>query len=134
MAVSHVADRAKAYGFPTVIIDGNDVLAVYDAIKGAATRARGGGGPTFVECKTMRMRGHAEHDDASYVPRELLEEWRRQDPIQRFEGYLREREVPEERLQAVETRVLQEVEEAVEFAEKSPLPDPSEALEGVFAT
>ena len=133
MAVSHVADRATAYGFPTQIIDGNDVLAVTHATEEAAARARGGGGPSFIECKTMRMRGHAEHDDASYVPRELLEEWRRQDPIQRFEGHLRERDVPEEQLKAVETRVLKEVEEAVEFAEKSPPPDPSEALEGVFA-
>jgi pyruvate dehydrogenase E1 component alpha subunit len=79
------------------------------------------------------MRGHAEHDDASYVPRELLEEWRRKDPIQRFETTLREREVPEESMRAVQARVLKEIEEAVEFAEKSPLPDAPEALEGVFA-
>jgi pyruvate dehydrogenase E1 component alpha subunit len=133
MAVPHVADRAKAYGFPTRIIDGNDVLAVYAATTEAALQARSGGGPTFIECKTMRMRGHAEHDDASYVPRELLEEWRRRDPIQRFEGVLRERGVPQEQLGAVQARVLKEIEEAVEFAEKSPLPDGAEALEGVFA-
>lgn len=133
MAVPHVADRAKAYGFPTQIIDGNDVLAVYHATREAAARARNQGSPTFIECKTMRMRGHAEHDDASYVPRELLDEWRRRDPIQRFEGYLRERDVPEERMRAVEARVLKEIEEAVEIAERSPLPDAPEALEGVFA-
>ena len=134
MAVPHVADRAKAYGFPTRIIDGNDVLAVYEATGEAAARARSGGGPTFIECKTMRMRGHAEHDDASYVPRELLEEWRRKDPIQRFERTLREREMPEESMRAVQVRVLKEIEDAVDFAEKSPLPDAHEALEGVFAT
>jgi pyruvate dehydrogenase E1 component alpha subunit len=134
MAVPHVADRAKAYGFPTQIIDGNDVLAVYEATKEAAARARSGGGPTFIECKTMRMRGHAEHDDASYVPRELLEEWRRKDPLQRFETTLREREVPEESMRAVQVRVLKEIEDAVDFAEQSPLPDAHEALEGVFAT
>ncbi len=133
MAVQHVADRAKAYGFPTRIIDGNDILAVYEATKEAAARARSGGGPTFIECKTMRMRGHAEHDDASYVPRELLDEWRGRDPIQGFEGYLRERGVPEGRLKEVETQVFKEIEEAVEFAEKSPFPDGLEALEGVFA-
>ncbi|MFQ5883226.1 MAG: thiamine pyrophosphate-dependent dehydrogenase E1 component subunit alpha [Candidatus Methylomirabilales bacterium] len=133
MAVPHVADRAKAYGLPTRIVDGNDVLAVYQATKEAAARTRSGEGPTFIECKTMRMRGHAEHDDASYVPQELLEEWRRRDPIERFEGYLREREVPEERLKEVETRVLKQIEEAVKFAEKSPYPDGPEALEGVFA-
>jgi TPP-dependent pyruvate/acetoin dehydrogenase alpha subunit len=133
MAVAHVADRAKAYGFPTRIIDGNDILAVYQATKEAAARARGGGGPTFIECKTMRMRGHAEHDDASYVPRELLEEWRGRDPIQRFERYLRERGVPERQQAAVEAQVVKEIEEALEFAEKSPLPEPSEAVEGVFA-
>jgi pyruvate dehydrogenase E1 component alpha subunit len=133
MVVSHVADRAKAYGLPTQIIDGNDVLAVAHATREAAARARSGGGHSFIECKTMRMRGHAEHDDASYVPRELLEEWRRRDPIQCFEGYLHERNVPEERLRAVEARVHTEIEEAVDFAEKSPPPDASEALEGVFA-
>ncbi len=133
MAVPHVADRAKAYGLPTQIIDGNDILGVYHATKEAAARARSGGGPTFIECKTMRMRGHAEHDDASYVPREILEEWRGRDPIQRFERYLRDREVPEEQLRAVEARVVKEIEEAVEFAEKSPMPDGLEALEGVFA-
>ena len=133
MAVPHVADRAKAYGFPTQIIDGNDIRAVYQATKEAAARARGGGGPTFIECKTMRMRGHAEHDDASYVPRELLEEWRGRDPIRRFEHYLRERGVPEEQLAAVGSQVAGEIKEALEFAEKSPLPDASEAVQGVFA-
>ena len=133
MAVPHVADRAKAYGLPTMIIDGNDLLAVYHATKEAAARARSGGGPTFIECETMRMRGHAEHDDASYVPRELLEEWRGRDPIQRFASYLGERGVPEERLKEVEEQVLKEIDEAVEFAEKSPFPEGPEVLEGVFA-
>ncbi|MFQ5882874.1 MAG: thiamine pyrophosphate-dependent dehydrogenase E1 component subunit alpha [Candidatus Methylomirabilales bacterium] len=133
MAVPHVADRAKAYGLPTRIIDGNDILAVYQTTKEAAAQARGGGGPTFIECETMRMRGHAEHDDASYVPRELLEEWRGRDPIQKFERYLREREVPEEELRAIEARVVKEIDEALEFAEKSPPPDAPDALEGVFA-
>lgn len=134
MAVPHVADRAKAYGFPTRIIDGNDILAVYRATKEAAALARDAGGPTFIECKTMRMRGHAEHDDASYVPRELLEEWRGRDPIERFVRYLREQGVPEEQQAAVDAQVAQEIEEALAFAEKSPTPDASEVLEGVFAT
>ena len=133
MAVPHVADRAKAYGFPTQIIDGNDILAVYAATRAAAARARSGAGPTFIECKTMRMRGHAEHDDASYVPRELLDEWRERDPILRFERVLRGRQVPDDRLRAVEARVVHEIEEAIAFAEQSPLPDGAEALEGVFA-
>lgn len=134
MAVPHVADRAKAYGIPTRIIDGNDVLAVNRAMNEAAAQARSGGGPSFIECETMRMRGHGEHDDASYVPHELLEEWRQRDPIERLESYLRGRNVSEDELRAVEVRVRTEVEEAVEFAEKSPPPDASEALEGVFAT
>ncbi|MBI2903509.1 MAG: thiamine pyrophosphate-dependent dehydrogenase E1 component subunit alpha, partial [Candidatus Methylomirabilis oxyfera] len=83
MAVEHVADRAKAYGMPGVTVDGNDVLAVRTAVAEAASRARQGGGPTLVEGKTMRMRGHAEHDDASYVPAAMLEEWRKRDPIDR---------------------------------------------------
>ena len=75
MAVENIADRAAAYGMPGEVVDGNDVLAVYGASLRAIELARAGGGPTLLECKTFRMTGHSAHDDASYVPKELFEEW-----------------------------------------------------------
>jgi len=133
-AIKDLVERAKAYGIPGVIVDGNDVLAVYEVTKEAVERARRGEGPTFIEAKTMRMRGHAEHDEAAYVPKELLEEWAKKDPIERFEKHLRSRRILTKTLQGeIETRVEKEIEEAVQFAENSPWPEPEEALEGVYA-
>ena len=83
-ACEHVADRAQAYGFDGVVVDGTDVLAVYREAKRAIEKARDGGGPTLIECLTLRMEGHAVHDDAFYVPREMLEEWAKRDPLERF--------------------------------------------------
>lgn len=135
MAVPDVAIRAGGYGMPTEIVDGNDVTAVYLAAKRAVARARAGEGPSFVECKTMRMHGHSEHDAAKYVPRELLEEWKAKDPIPRAERLLRELGYADDAaLREVGERVAKEIEEAVEFAERSPLPEGPETLTGVFAT
>ena len=89
-AVEHLADRAAAYGFEGVVVDGTDVLAVYREAKNAIEKARAGGGPTLIECLTLRMEGHAVHDDAFYVPKELFEEWAKRDPIERFRGWLRD--------------------------------------------
>jgi pyruvate dehydrogenase E1 component alpha subunit len=134
MAIEHVADRAKAYGMPAAIVDGNDVLAVRSAVTEAAGRAREGGGPTLVEGKTMRIRGHAEHDDASYVPPSLLEEWRRRDPIDRFEAYLRGRQVLDDLTASeIDARLSKEIEEAVAFAESGPFPEGTDLTQGVFA-
>src|SRR5207247_3094029 len=91
MAVENVADRAEAYGMPGEIVDGNDILAVWDAATRAIQRARTGGGPTLIECKTFRMTGHSAHDDAGYVPPELFELWEERDPINRYERFLIER-------------------------------------------
>jgi TPP-dependent pyruvate/acetoin dehydrogenase alpha subunit len=135
MAVRDVADRAKAYGMPAEIIDGNDVAAVYLAARRGIDRARAGGGPCFIECKTMRMHGHSEHDSAKYVPRELLEEWKTKDPILKAEQMLMQLGYADQgSFQEVEERVKKEVEAGMEFAERSPLPEGREALEGVFAT
>jgi TPP-dependent pyruvate/acetoin dehydrogenase alpha subunit len=79
--VKDLADKAKGYGIPAEIVDGNDVVAVYDVARRAVDRARSGGGPTLIEAKSFRMLGHAQHDDQRYVPKELLEEWRKKDPI-----------------------------------------------------
>ena len=88
--VEHIADRAQAYGFDGVVVDGTDVLAVYREARHAIEKAREGGGPTLLECITLRMEGHAVHDDAFYVPKELFEEWARRDPIERFRSWLRD--------------------------------------------
>jgi len=134
MAIPDVVDRAKAYGMPGEIVDGNDVAAVYLAARRAIHRARTGGGPTFIECKTMRMHGHSEHDSAKYVPRELLEEWKKKDPILKAEQMLRQLGYADGAVfREVEERVKKEVEAGVEFAEQSPLPEGPEILEGVFA-
>jgi TPP-dependent pyruvate/acetoin dehydrogenase alpha subunit len=135
MAVEHVADRAKAYGMPGVTVDGNDVLAVRSAVALAASQAREGGGPSLVEGKTMRMRGHAEHDDASYVPAAMLDEWRKRDPIDRFETYLRTQKILDDSAaKEIGDRLSTEIEEAVSYAESSPLPDARDLLEGVYAS
>src|ERR1700675_4144375 len=87
-AVKEYAVKAQAYGMPGVTVDGTDVLAVYDATAQAVARARAGEGPSLIEGVTMRMHGHAEHDSADYVPREMLEEWLLKDPVELFENVL----------------------------------------------
>lgn len=134
MAVPNVADRAKAYGMPAEIIDGNDVAAVYVAAQRVIKHAREGHGPYFLECKTMRMHGHAEHDSAKYVPRELLEEWAKKDPILKAEHALKIMGYADDSmLKEIQERVKKEIDAAVEFAEQSPLPEGAETLEGVYA-
>ena len=89
-ATEHVADRAQSYGFEGVVVDGTDVLAVYREAKRAIEKARNGGGPTLLECVTLRMEGHAVHDDAFYVPKVMFERWAENDPIERFRTWLRD--------------------------------------------
>ena len=133
-ACEHIADRADGYGFDGVVVDGTDVLAVYRESRRAIEKARQGGGPTLLECLTLRMEGHAVHDDASYVPQELLDEWEAKDPIERFRGWLRENaELDEDEDDGIRSDVKRLLEEAVERAESSPWPEPESALEGVFA-
>jgi TPP-dependent pyruvate/acetoin dehydrogenase alpha subunit len=135
MAITDVVDRAKAYGMPGQIVDGNDVAAVYRVARLAIQQARSGGGPTFIECKTMRMHGHSEHDSAKYVPRQLLEEWKAKDPIVKAEQMIKDLAYGDETMfREVEDRAKKEVEAGLEFAEQSPLPEGPETLEGVFAT
>jgi pyruvate dehydrogenase E1 component alpha subunit len=135
MAITDVVERAKAYGMPGEIVDGNDVAAVYLASKRAVEKARSGGGPTFLEFKTMRMHGHSEHDAAKYVPRELLEAWKAKDPILKAEALLRGLSYGDESyFGEIGDRIKKEIEAGTEFAETSPLPEGKEVLEGVFAT
>jgi TPP-dependent pyruvate/acetoin dehydrogenase alpha subunit len=133
-AVPEFVERAQAYGVPGVQVDGNDVLKVYRATRAACDRARRGGGPTLIECLTMRMKGHAEHDDARYVPKEMIEKWRKRDPILRYEEFLaQKRLMTEKEKAAIEARIETEIREDVAAAEASPMPEPEEAGRGVWA-
>lgn len=134
MRIEHIADRAAAYGMPGVIVDGNDFCAVYAAATEAVAQARAGGGPALIECKTMRMRGHAIHDNMAYVPPALLAEWEARDPIARLEAHMRERCLLDDAaLAALRARIEAELDEAQAFAEASPYPDAAEVTRGVYA-
>jgi len=134
MMIENVADRAAAYGIPGVVVDGNDVLAVYEATREAVERAREGKGPTLIECKTYRHKGHSRFDPATYRPKEEVEEWLKKDPISRFRARLLETGIlTEEEANRIEQEVFAAVEEAVKFALESPYPEPKEALEDVYA-
>ncbi|MCB0188282.1 MAG: thiamine pyrophosphate-dependent dehydrogenase E1 component subunit alpha, partial [Caldilineaceae bacterium] len=134
MTVEHIADRAAAYNIPAKIVDGNDVEAVYAVTKDAVERARQGGGPMLIEAKTMRMMGHAIHDGAEYVPRELLAEWEKRNPVANFEAKLLAEGVADQaEIDEIKHRCEVEVTDAVEFAESSPFPDPETVLDGVYA-
>jgi len=132
--VANLADRASAYGIPDVTVDGNDVIAVYEAVGEAIARARRGEGPTLVECKTYRWHGHFEGDTQTYKPEEEIEDWKKRDPIPMFRKRLVEMELlSEQDADKIDQEINEEIEEAVKFAQESPFPDPEEALEDVFA-
>jgi len=134
MNIENIADRAGAYGIEGMVVDGNDVLAVYQAACRAAERARKGEGPTLIECKTYRRKGHSRADPAKYRPKEEVEEWLRKDPIKRFKEYLmKEHSFTESELLDIEKEATNAIEEAVKFALESPYPRPEEALEDVYA-
>ena len=133
-AVKEYAVKAQAYGMPGVTVDGTDVLAVHDATSEAVARARAGEGPSLIEGVTMRMHGHAEHDPADYVPRELLEEWQKRDPVALFGNVLLEHGIIDEET-ATKTReaARQKAIEARKKALADPLPDPATVEQGVYA-
>jgi pyruvate dehydrogenase E1 component alpha subunit len=134
-AVEHLADRANAYGFDGVVVDGTDVLAVYREAKRAIDKARAGGGPTLIECQTLRMEGHAVHDDAFYVPKELFERWAERDPIERFRTWLRSNaDMADDEEEQIGAWVKKLLNDALQRAEESPQPDPAALLDGVYAT
>ena len=134
-AVKDLVDRVKGYGIPGVTVDGNDVLAVYEATKFAVERARRGKGVHFIEVKTYRRKGHAEHDDQHYVPAGELEAWARDnDPADRYVKQLLDGGWAGERdLKDIDERVSAEVDEATDGCVDEPLPEPATALPGVYA-
>ena len=132
-AAQNLADKAAGYGMPGVVVDGNDVLAVYEVAQEASARARAGVGPTLIECKTYRWYGHSEIDPAKYRPKEEVEEWKQRDPLVRFERFLLDQKVlTEDKQQKIAAAIKQEIDEAVAFAEKSPYPEPEEALDDIY--
>ncbi len=134
-AVEHLADRAAAYGFEGVVVDGTDVLAVHREAKRAIEKARDGGGPTLIECQTLRMEGHAVHDDAFYVPKELFEQWAERDPLERYRTWLRDNvDLTDDEEDDITGYVKKLLNDALHRAEESPQPDPATLMEGVFAT
>ncbi len=126
-AVESLALRAAGYGMPGKTVDGNSVLDVYQAVNQAVDRARSGAGPSLIECKTLRMAGHGTHDPASYIPKDLLESWRKKDPIVLFRKYLEEKNMLDETEERRITEKIERIiEEAVEWARAEPLAAPED--------
>lgn len=133
MVVKNVADRASAYGMPAEIVDGNDVFAIYEATRRAVAHARNGLGPYLIECKTFRVSGHSAHDAADYVPQHVREEWSKKDPILRLQKDMVERGwATEQDFRQVRQGVLEEIDDAVNWALEQPFPDPATLEEGVY--
>jgi len=133
-AVAKNSERAKAYGIPGVSVDGADVIAVYEVAKEAVERARRGEGPSLIEVRTYRLRGHFEGDPQLYRPKEDFELAKEKDPLANFRKLLLEKGIAtEEELARIEEENEREVREAIDFALNSPYPEPEEALKGVFA-
>ena len=132
-AIADIADRANAYDMPGVVVDGNDVIAVYEAAGEAVKRARAGKGPSLIECKTYRHHGHFEGDPTVYRPKEEYEAWLKKDPIPRFEKSLRDMGVlTDAQMSNLRKEITNRVEAAVRFAEDSPWPNLAEITDDVY--
>jgi pyruvate dehydrogenase E1 component alpha subunit/2-oxoisovalerate dehydrogenase E1 component alpha subunit len=133
--IENLADRAKAYGIASYIVDGNDAVAMYSTAKEAVDRARAGEGPILIEAKTFRRRGHAQHDPADYVPAEQREHWEKRDPITLYEKFLSTEKILDANgKKEIEDKINALLEKDREFAENSPMPPPEFASEGVYCT
>lgn len=134
MAIGSIADRAKGYGFPGISVDGNDPLAVYQATKEAHERVRRGEGPMLIEARTYRLVPHStDDDDRRYRSREEVEAWKKRDPIDRFKGYLEKEGILTGALdREIWEETTKEVDDATEFAEKSPYPDPEDVMRHIY--
>jgi TPP-dependent pyruvate/acetoin dehydrogenase alpha subunit len=132
--VKDLAERAIAYGIPGIIVDGTDACQIYDACHEACERARRGEGPTLIEAKMMRMKGHAIHDAAEYVPKPLFEYWKKRDPIARLENYLvrAKKWLTDDENRKLIAEVEHQLEADREFAVNSPMPSPESAADGVY--
>ena len=134
MAITRIDERAAAYGIPHELVDGNDILAVYDVARRMVDRARDGAGASLIGIDTMRMQGHAQHDDARYVPRELVASWAEKDPIARFRRHLIETNTATEKeLDDIDSMTKNFAADEARLAEESPMPDPATVSRGVYA-
>ena len=134
MKIRDIADRAVSYGIPGVVVDGMNVIAVYETAGEAVARARRGEGPTLIECKTYRFRGHAEGLPSPYRTKEEVEEWMKKDPIKAYEEKLIEMKVlTKKQADEIDQEMVEETDQAVKFAQESPFPEPEETLENVYA-
>lgn len=132
-AIKDIADRAVSYGFPGIAVDGNDVMAVYEVAREAVNRARQGQGPTLVECKTWRWRGHFEGDPSVYKDPVEQEAWMEKEPVRRYRTLLEENEVmTADEMDAVDKRIDDEIDAAVAYAQESPLPQPEDVIKDVY--
>ena len=133
-AVTDISVRSASYAMPSEMVDGNDVFAVYEAAVKAVERARSGGGPTLIECKTYRVKGHFVGDPEQYRTREeVMDQMESNDPLKKFlERVLGEKLLDEAQLKEIENQVSIDMEEAVKFAEESPFPKPEEAFEDLY--
>jgi pyruvate dehydrogenase E1 component alpha subunit len=132
-AIQDVADRAVAYNIPGVVVDGNDIFAVYEAATEAVARARSGQGPTLIECKTYRHKGHFEGDPTTYRPSDEVQEWMMKDPLPRAAAYLLDNDiVTEEELKRIDAEIVKEIAEAIKFAEDSPVPSLESIVQDIY--
>ena len=135
LRIRDIADRAMAYGIPGAVVDGMDVLAVYEVAEEAVARARSGGGPTLIETKTYRFRGHFEGDSSVYRPKEEMEFWLKRDPIKIFRDRLLEMKMLNtDTINQINEEALKEMDDAVKFAESSPIPEHEEVMTDVYYT
>src|SRR6202789_517649 len=131
--IKDLADRAKAYGIQTTIMAGKACIAVYETTKKAVDQCRAGDGPVIIESKTMRMRGHAQHDPAEYVPKEMFAKWKKLDPLERYEKYLTENKLWDEKTKKeIDTRIDRELTAELEIAESGPFPPAELSEQGVY--
>jgi pyruvate dehydrogenase E1 component alpha subunit len=135
MPIKNVADRAAAYGMPGVVVDGNSIADVNEAMEKAAERARNGHGPSLIECKTYRTRGHSRSDRNRYRTKDEIETWKTRDPIPAFEKDLEKHGIlsPAE-VEAVRAAAAEEVKMAFEFAQAGTNPTPDSLLRDVYTT
>ena len=131
--IEDIADRAPSYSMPGVVVDGNDVVAVYEVAKESVERARAGEGPTLVECKTYRWRTHFEGEPDTYRPPEEVAAWRAREPIAPFRKMLIDQKIFKQKdLDLIDEAVIEDLDQAVEFARNSPLPQPEDALQDLW--
>lgn len=134
LAIDDIADRGVGYGIPGVVVDGQDAMAVYDTVGEAVARARKGEGPTLIEAKTYRYRGHFEGDAGTYRPKEEIEKWMARDPVKIFqEQLINTKGLTVKQAEEIDREILAEIDKAVQFAKESPFPEPEEALKNVYA-